>query len=306
VFTYWGYDADLDLQLDNASPARIWILACGGGSGRDNTGGIAQNLQNSFRQMVINTPIQTNVVQQVVHVLEQVGPPAATINNANACFQEVNDLNPDLGESTICDTAGCNSFDVDVLGSTVSTSVLYNVWDSDQFAEADYKDGWRIFAQAANGALIDDGSTSYSLMTDVSVQSIDIAWVNNTLFAGAVVTEAGGPPKVILEYGTPPAMTRVDFPLVDNDPGYNHDPYTLGCNPSDPGCTFGRNLEPYKISVYADNDDDNGDGVADGRLVMAVAARSLDAATEPSVPVTGPLPQDAVGWVFLGFSTDPQ
>jgi len=294
VFNWQGYDVDLDLQLDDQN--QIWIVACGGGGREDPNGPpedpVSPAKPTSFRAFNIGAPVFTDVALQNVGLLAQ----NSTTNSSTACFQEVA---PDGNSAliTVCDTAGCESFDADISASpgTVAASAD-TTWLTSQFNEADDHDGLLILADATDGATIVDSlnAATYTMLSGETVLSIDAMWRNNVLYVAAIVADSPTN-RVVLMYGNDPATgldTTLDLPVYDYDSQYTHVEQG-GCDPLVPGCSYGRNLDPYKISLQADAE----------RLAIAVSAMSLDDPIAPTDSLAIPLAQDAVGWLFMGYDS---
>ncbi|MEZ4321528.1 MAG: MopE-related protein [Myxococcota bacterium] len=295
VSTWFGYDVDLDLQLDTQDPGKLWLMACGG-AGREDPNGGPENQPDptkppSFRSLTMETPVFTDPASQNVSLLTQ----TVVTNDASSCFQE---LAPDGMSSlqTVCDESGCESYTADI-STTPGTVTLSTdtTWQNTQVREIDEHSGLILMANIAGGATIVDnlnGGATYDVFAGEQVLSVDGMWRNGVLYVAAVV-EASPVNMVKLAYGNDPTVgldQMVDLPVYDYDPTYQHTPVG-SCDPLEPLCSTGRNLDPYKISLHADQD----------RLALGVAARSIDDATLPTNTLLMPLPQDAVGWLFMGY-----
>jgi hypothetical protein len=295
VFSWHGFDADFDLQIDDNG--ELWAMACGGG-GRDDAFApsddpVEATMPNSVKLFQLATPIQQNVTMQDVGVLQSVTLPDS--NAGQTCFMEVDPTNG-TAIATACDGEECLSYDADASADLLAQS-LDTTWNSADFREADYHDGLLLFAHATGGgATVRDTLTAmeYEVFPGEEVYSVDAMWRNSILYVAGVVENDDGTGNTIkLSYGDPSVgFETIEMPVYDNDDRYTHVPAN-DCDLETPvpeRCTTGRNLDPYAVSLHADEE----------RLVLAMSAASVDTPLEPIDTITAqPVPQDAFGWVFL-------
>ncbi len=301
VFSWHGFDADFDMQLDDNGD--LWAMACGGG-GRDSAFAASDDPvdalePNSVKLFQLATPIQQNVTMQDVGLLQSTTLPDS--NTGQTCFMEV-EPTTEMALATACDADECLSYDADASADSLTQS-LDITWSNAEFREADYHDGLLLFANATGGGgIVRDTLTAmeWDVFDGEEVYSLDAMWRDGVLFVAAVVENDDGTGNTIkLAYGDPTVGldTVVEVPVYDDDPQYTHTPAN-DCDLETPvpdRCTTGRNLDPYAVSLHAD----------DERLVMAMSAASVDNPLEPVDMITAqPVPQDAFGWVFMQLDPD--
>jgi hypothetical protein len=303
LFAWTGHDVGLDLQLRQDSDGEdvLWAMTCGGALREYPDLAPQPGEQGSFRSFVQNAPVSSSFPAQEVRIQFQERPPT---NDSAVCFQEVS-ASGDTALLTSCDEDGCESYDATLgvlpaLGSVGPS--IDTTWSTTQVREANVNEDLLILVKTDGGVLVKDLTTGaiYDLLDGETVLSADVGRRAGRLFVAAIVDE-GGPANVIkLVHTDQPGVTapvEITLPLVDHDVRFQHAPVG-GCDPSVSGCVTGRNLNPTKIGMFVDDDA----VPSDDRLVIAVSASSLDTATLPVNALGVPLPQDAVGWVFLGFA----
>jgi hypothetical protein len=304
VFGWTGHDVGVDLQLRQDADGEnvLWAMACGGAEREYPDLAPQQGEQASFRSFVQNAPVSSSFPSQETRIQRQ----QMTTNTSAACFQEVSD-DGNTALLTSCDETGCESYDATLgvlpaLGPIAPSADA--TWNNTLVREANVNEDLLIIVKVGGGVTVKDLTTDldYDLLAGETVISADAGRRDGRLYVAAIVDE-GGPANLIkLIYTDNPGVTtpiEIALPLVDNDLRYEHTPVG-GCDTNVPGCEFGRNLNPYKIGMFVDDDLDP----SDDRLVVAVSAKSLDTPTLPRDALNAPYPQDAVGWVFLGFA-DP-
>lgn len=107
--------------------------------------------------------------------------------------------------------------DVDAYGFDTSSGLTGTAssqpWSGESMDYIVHEGDWVVWTDASGGIVLDDGNTSYSLLTSYDVEGVDIAWDGDEIFVAIVDTNG----DFTLAYGDTGALTEVAFDLSDED-----------------------------------------------------------------------------------------